>query len=97
MTTTSATSRRYGSPITQAVIALVVGLVLGIAVSCIESGGNTLITWIEPIGLLWVNAICMTVIPLIVSSLVVAVSDTGARTMGQLGTRAFLKYRKYKV
>lgn len=77
----------------QALIALLLGLVLGIAASASGSlAALDAVGWIEPIGLLWVNAIRMTVIPLIVASLVVAVSDTAARTMGRLGTRAFIVF-----
>lgn len=76
-----------------ALIALLLGLVLGIAASASGSlAALDAVGWIEPIGLLWVNAIRMTVIPLIVASLVVAVSDTAARTMGRLGTRAFIVF-----
>lgn len=39
---------------------------------------------------MWVNAIRMTVIPLIVSSLLVAVSATAPGTVGRLGSRAFI-------
>lgn len=76
-----------------AFIALLLGLALGIAVS-LASAPPALasVAWIEPVGLLWVNAIRMTVIPLIVASLIVAVSDTGARAMGRLGTRAFVVF-----
>ena len=76
-----------------ALIALLLGLALGIAVSL--SGSPTAlasVAWVEPAGLLWVNAIRMTVIPLIVASLIVAVADTGARTMGRLGTMAFVVF-----
>ncbi len=71
--------------------ALVLGLALGIGASR-TGGAVALVGWIEPIGLLWVNAIRMTVIPLIVASLVVAVSDTSARTMGRFGTRLLLVF-----
>lgn len=76
-----------------AFIALLLGLALGIAVSLASSpSALTSVAWIEPVGLLWVNAIRMTVIPLIVASLVVAVSDAGARAMGRLGTHAFIVF-----
>ncbi len=76
-------------PVLLALAALALGLTLGIITS--RTGPDaTIIDWIEPIGLLWVNAIRMTVIPLIVVSLVVAVTDTGARAMGRLGSRAFI-------
>lgn len=72
---------------------LLVGLALGIVVSLVGSpGALASVTWIEPVGLVWVNAIRMTVIPLIVASLVVAVSDTGARAMGRLGTRSVVVF-----
>jgi Na+/H+-dicarboxylate symporter len=73
--------------------ALVLGSVAGIIVAGSgSSGGETAVRWIEPIGLLWVNAIRMTVIPLIVASLIVAVSDVGAREMGRLGWRALIVF-----
>jgi Na+/H+-dicarboxylate symporter len=72
---------------------LLVGLALGIVVSLVGSpGALASVTWIEPVGLVWVNAIRMTVIPLIVASLVVAVSDTGARAIGRLGTRSVVVF-----
>jgi proton glutamate symport protein len=67
-------------------MALLAGMVLGVAVSTHPVGG-TLIRWLEPVGLLWVNAIRMTVIPLIVSSLVVAVASAEPQTLGKLGLR----------
>ena len=65
------------------------GLLLGIGAAA--SGSPLLarvVGWVEPIGTLWVNAVRMTVIPLVVASLVAAVATTGARTVGRLGTRA---------
>jgi Na+/H+-dicarboxylate symporter len=49
--------------------------------------------WLEPVGTLWVNAIRMTVIPLVVPLLVVGVASTGdARRIGGLGLRAFILF-----
>jgi proton glutamate symport protein len=48
------------------------------------------VSWIEPFGTAWVNAIRMTVIPLIVSSLLVAVSAAAPGTVGRLGTKSFV-------
>ena len=65
------------------------GLLLGIGAAA--SGSPVLarvVGWVEPVGTLWVNAVRMTVIPLVVASLVAAVATTGARTVGRLGTRA---------
>ncbi|MEX2181937.1 MAG: dicarboxylate/amino acid:cation symporter [Gemmatimonadaceae bacterium] len=76
----------------QSLGALVLGGTLGILVSSPGAKEPALVGWVEPVGLLWVNAIRMTVIPLIVASLVVAVSDTSARAMGRLGTRSFVVF-----
>lgn len=48
---------------------------------------------LEPIGTLWVNAIRMTVIPLVVSLLIVGVaSAASARQVGRLGGSAFILF-----
>ena len=83
------------SPAVLALAALALGLALGVAVAA--SGSDALaraVAWVEPLGTLWVNAIRMTVIPLVVSSLVVAVAspEGGARTVGRLGTRALVVF-----
>ncbi len=66
------------------------GLGLGIGTSI--TGNPVLATfarWVEPLGTLFINAIRMTIIPLVVSSLIVGVSSApDARTIGRLGGRA---------
>ncbi len=82
--------QRSGSAL-HALIALALGLALGVAISASGSvAAARIVGWIEPLGTMWVNAIRMTVIPLIVASLLVAVSATAPGTVGRLGTRAFL-------
>lgn len=77
---------------TKVLLALLGGMGLGIGIA--TSGSPTalgLVPWIEPLGALFVNAIRMTIIPLVVSSLIVGI--TGApdtRTIGRLGGRALL-------
>jgi Na+/H+-dicarboxylate symporter len=81
-----------GSPM-RVLAALLLGL--GIGVVAFMSGSAAAIRaagWLEPVGILWVNAIRMTVLPLVVASLVVAVSDASPRTVGRLGTRAFFAF-----
>lgn len=76
-----------------ALIALVAGLLIGVLV--LKSGsamGMSFVRFIEPIGTMWVNAIRMTVIPLIVSSLIVAIAGAGPGMARQLGTRAFVVF-----
>ncbi|MFH1766254.1 MAG: cation:dicarboxylase symporter family transporter, partial [Gemmatimonadota bacterium] len=70
-------------------LGLVGGLLAGIGVAA--SGVpelETLAQWIEPLGRIWVNAIRMTVIPLVGSLLVVGVVGTDVRAVGRIGGRA---------
>jgi proton glutamate symport protein len=73
-------------------VALVAGLGLGVGISVSESAAlNTLARGIEPVGTLFINAIRMTIIPLVVSSLIVGVASApDSRTIGRLGGRALL-------
>ena len=75
---------------TRVLIALVAGLGLGLLVS--SSGNATLSSvarWIEPIGTLFINAIRMTVIPLVVGSLVAGIASTpNPAALGRVGVRA---------
>lgn len=79
---------------TKVLIGLVAGLAGGIAISA--AGDPALlgmVAWVEPVGTLWVNAIRMTVVPLVFSLLVVGVagtSDTAA--IGRLGGRAVILF-----
>ena len=79
---------------TRVLLALVAGLVVGSLVAA--SGRSDLLTavgWLEPIGTLWVNAIRMTIVPLVVSLLVVGVaSGDSLRTVGRLGGSAILLF-----
>jgi Na+/H+-dicarboxylate symporter len=74
---------------TRVLLGLVLGLTLGIVIAPAETGlAATAVTWIEPIGGLWVNAIRMTVIPLIVSLLLGGITASGAKTVAQVGGKA---------
>lgn len=69
------------------VVALIAGLIVGSVIGATQSAvALRVVSWIEPIGQLWVNAIRMTVVPLVVSLLFVSVarSDAGHR-LGRLG------------
>jgi proton glutamate symport protein len=71
-------------------IGLVVGLAIGIGVAAAGPGPwQRLPGLVEPIGLIFVNAIRMTVIPLVASGLIVGVASMrDARAVGRLGVRA---------
>jgi Na+/H+-dicarboxylate symporter len=77
---------------TRVLIALVAGLAGGLAISA--SGSPFLreaAAWIEPVGTLFINAIRMTVIPLVVGSLVAGIASApqpGA--LGRIGLRALV-------
>jgi Na+/H+-dicarboxylate symporter len=86
-------SRAYfASPTGSVIIALVIGLGLGLGVAASHDARLLAIAVsVEPIGVLWVNAIRMTVIPLVVSLLIAGVADQSSNAaLGQLGKRAFL-------
>ena len=75
---------------TRVLIALVAGLGLGLVVS---TSGNpafaSVVRWIEPLGSLFINAIRMTVIPLVVGSLVAGIASApDPSSLGKVGLRA---------
>ena len=72
------------------VVALIAGLAIGIAGAAWNTIAMTAIaTAVEPVGIIWTNAIRMTVIPLIVALVITGVALTAdARRIGRLGARA---------
>ena len=82
------------SKTTRALIALIVGLAAGIGVEASRSPVlMRIVAFVEPVGTLWVNGVRMTIVPLIVSLLVVGVSSgVSLRTMGRLGSAALLVF-----
>lgn len=88
------TLTRRGSGGTAVLVALLVGLALGVWIA--TTGNATLLRLalaIQPIGALWVNAIRMTVIPLVVSLLmtgVASLADVGS--MGRMSARTLLVF-----
>jgi proton glutamate symport protein len=70
--------------------ALVVGLLAGAALGSSGSPAvERMIRILEPIGTLWINAVRMTIIPLVTSMLVAAVaSSESLRSLGRLGGTA---------
>ena len=79
---------------TRVLVALGAALAIGVVLA---AGGNPallkLADTIAPLGTLWVNALRMTVIPIIVSLLVVGVaSATDVKAVGRLGVRTLLVF-----
>ena len=79
---------------TRVLIGLLLGLGAGIALAAAESPLLPgIVAVVEPVGALWVNAIRMTVVPLVVSLLLVGVASSGdAGAIGRLGGRALLLF-----
>src|SRR5687768_12118582 len=76
---------------TRMLVALAAGLVAGIVAAIYrDSGGSIFLAIADPVGSVWVNALRMTLIPLVVSLLIsVVASVPDARSTGRLGLRAF--------
>src|SRR6478736_1865334 len=80
---------------TRVLAALVLGLIAGAVVLAHPAPLLlTLVRIVEPIGTLWVNAIRMTVVPLVVSLLITGVASSGSigtiRTLGMHSVGAFV-------
>lgn len=75
-------------------LALVLGMAAGIAISASGHAGLAqAVTWIEPVGTLWINAIRMTVIPLVVGAIIVGIgSAPELKTIGSIGGRAIVLF-----
>lgn len=78
----------------QVLLALIAGLGLGLGLSGATGAfATTTIAVMEPIGTLFINAIRMTVIPLVVSTLIVGVSAApDPRAVGRIGARSLLMF-----
>ena len=78
---------------TRVLIGLVAGLLLGILAQGAPPAVQTAALAVEPLGTLFINAIRMTVIPLVVGSLLVGVASApDARTIGRVGWRALVAF-----
>lgn len=88
----SATPRPRLSLTTQVLLALGAGFALGIPLAGSESAFATgLLAVLGPVGTIFINAIRMTVIPLVVSSLIVGVTSApDPRAVGRIGARAIV-------
>src|SRR5437868_3166581 len=82
--------RLFQSPATRAGVGLLSGLIVGIVIASSQStGARAAAAALEPIGTMWVNAIRMTIVPLVVSLLIAALgSESRSDAAGRLGIRA---------
>ena len=74
--------------------ALVAGMLLGIGVElAAPNAGTASLPYIEPIGLLWLNALKMTIVPLVVALLITGITATAdAARAGKLAARAVMTF-----
>jgi len=72
--------------------ALVAGMLLGIGVELVvPKAGTASLPYVEPIGLLWLNALKMTIVPLVVALLITGITATAdAARAGKLAARAVM-------
>jgi proton glutamate symport protein len=79
---------------TRMLLALIGGLVTGIVATTVDdAGASALVSVTDPVGSIWVNALRMTLIPLVVSLLIgVIASVPNARSTGRLGIRALVVF-----
>ncbi len=88
----SVSARRFipRSPAARAAIGLVLGFLLGLAIAASGStSARAFADWLDAIGTMWVNAIRMTVIPLVVALLIATiVRDRNPGAVGRMGRRA---------
>ena len=82
------------SPALRTLISLIAGLATGVAIAASSSGGaHAFAAAIEPVGTVWVNAIRMTIIPLVVSLLIATIAEEkDSRAVGRLGGRAVVLF-----
>jgi proton glutamate symport protein len=80
-------------------LGLAAGLGIGIGIAALGPGWwQSLPALVEPFGLLFVNAIRMTVVPLVASGLIVGVASMrSAEAVGRLGGRALLLFVAFVV
>ena len=88
---------RVPSPTTLSLAALAAGLALGISAAAgtgpLGAGLRAFVALVEPLGALWINAIRMTLVPLVVALLVTSVTGfADMRALGRLGSRTMVVF-----
>ncbi len=81
-------------PAFRPLLALIAGLATGMIIAATSSSGlHAFAAAIEPAGTVWVNAIRMTVIPLVASLLIATIAEEkDFRTVGRVGAQAIALY-----
>ncbi|WP_028400405.1 cation:dicarboxylate symporter family transporter [Ectobacillus panaciterrae] len=72
---------------------ILIGLVVGIAVGAVFYGEASVVTYLKPIGDIFIRLIKMIVVPIVVSSIVVGVAGVGdIKKLGKLGGKTILYF-----
>ncbi len=72
---------------------ILIGLVLGIVVGAVFYGNDTVVTYLQPIGDIFLHLIKMIVVPIIISTLIVGVAGTGdMKQLGRLGGKTLIYF-----
>jgi proton glutamate symport protein len=72
---------------------ILIGLILGIAVGALFYGNDSVQTYLQPVGDIFIRLIKMIVIPIVISSLIVGVAGVGdIKQLGRLGGKTILYF-----
>ncbi|WP_042349510.1 cation:dicarboxylate symporter family transporter [Bacillus massiliigorillae] len=72
---------------------IMIGLILGIIVGAIFYGSETAQTYLQPLGDIFLHLIKMIVVPIIISSIIVAIAGVGdLKAVGKLGGKSILYF-----
>ena len=79
---------------TRVLLAIAAAIVIGVIIAAFGDAGTVSATdALAPVGALWVNAIRMTVIPLVISLLITSVASVAdIKSIGRLGRRTLLVF-----
>ena len=93
MTAPPTRARRKLSPTVVTLVSLAAGLAFGVLAAQRDGVLRAAVDLVEPLGALWVNAIRMTLVPLVVALVVTSVTSfADVRALGRLGARAVLLF-----
>ncbi len=85
--------RLLAFPLAAGLGALVLGFGLGLALAKGGAGAHAFVGWMDVLGQLWVNALRMTLVPLVVALLVTSVAGMeDLRALGRIGARTLLLF-----
>lgn len=72
---------------------ILIGLVLGIVVGALFYGNPALVTWLQPLGDIFIHLIKMIVVPIVISTLIVGIAAVGdPKKLGALGVKTLIYF-----